>query len=88
VLHLILQVALDHRAVERIQARGGDADTDLSFSGFRNRDLDDGTGCPELLESERRASIPPSGRTRLTTLDPTTAFLRTTISDGVTTASP
>jgi hypothetical protein len=53
VLHLILEGALDHGVVERVHAGRGDADPDLSFSGFRDRDLDDGTGSTELLEGER-----------------------------------
>jgi hypothetical protein len=53
VFHPILQVALDHRVVERIQAGRGDADTDLSFSGLRDRNLDHGTGLTQLLEGER-----------------------------------
>jgi hypothetical protein len=53
VFHPILQVALDHRVVERVQTGRGDADTDLSFSGLRDRDVDDGTGRTQLLEGER-----------------------------------
>ena len=53
MLHVILEVALDHRAVVRVQTGRGDADPDLSLSGLRNRDLDDGTRSSELLKSER-----------------------------------
>ena len=52
MLHPAFHMPVDYRAVERVQAGGGDLDTHLAFGRLRDRQVVDRAGLSQRVESE------------------------------------
>ena len=59
MLHVVLQVALHHRGVERIHPGDGDPQPDLTFRGIRHREITNRALLSESIQRERLHLMTP-----------------------------